>query len=138
MLISIKQFVYFSVGSQDSVREGMNMAKKEPSLEEFLKVSAPVERVEELMQMVEIDLPGISDDVKRHLLKQQVEISNLEYGIRGVGTKITDELVEGLMEDSIDTHVHGGSEPFERRQLEDEIAIDCTKAKMKAVVIKTW
>ena len=114
------------------------MTKKESSLEELLKLDAPPERVEELMDLVEIDLPGVSDDVKRHLLKQQVEMSNLEYGRHGTGTKITDELVAELMEDSIDTHVHGGSDPFERRQLEDEIAIDCTKAKMKAIVIKTW
>jgi hypothetical protein len=63
---------------------------------------------------------------------------NIEYGRYAAGTKISDEMIEELMEDSIDTHVHGGSDPFERRLLEDEIAIDATKAKMKAVVIKTW
>lgn len=114
------------------------MAKKESDLKELLKFEAPPQRVEELMKMVEIDLPGASDEVKRHLLKQQVEMSNLEYGRHGAGTQITDDLIAELMEDSIDTHVHGGSDPFERRQLEDEIGIDCTKAKMKAIAIKTW
>jgi hypothetical protein len=112
--------------------------KEEADLEELLKMEASPERVEELMQLTEIDIPGVSDEVKRHLLKQQVEMFNLEYGLRSVGTKISDDLIDELMKDSIDTHVHGGSEPFERRQFEDEIAIDCTKAGMKAVVIKTW
>jgi hypothetical protein len=76
--------------------------------------------------------------VKRHLLKQQVEMFNIEYGRYAAGTKITNELIEDLMVDAIDTHAHGGSDPFERRQLEDEITIDATKAKMKAIVIKTW
>jgi hypothetical protein len=112
--------------------------KKEFELEELLRVDASPERVEELMDLVEVDIPGISAEVKRHLLKQQVDMANPEYGLRAAGTKVSDQLVEELMEDSIDTHVHGGSDPFERRQFEDEIAIDCTKAKMKAVVIKTW
>lgn len=114
------------------------MQKKEFDLGELLKVDASPERVEELMELVEIDIPGMSKEVKRHLLKQLVDMSNLEYGLRATATRITDQLIEELMEDSIDTHVHGGSDPFERRQFEDEIAIDCTKAKMKAVVIKTW
>ena len=114
------------------------MAKKEFDLAALLSVDADPERVEELMKLVEIDLPDLSDEVKRHLLKQQVEMFNIEYGRYAAGTKITDEMIEKLMKDSIDTHVHGGSEPFERRLLEDEIAIDATRAGMKAVVIKTW
>jgi hypothetical protein len=114
------------------------MKKNEFYLEDLLKVEAPPERIDELLKMVEIDIPGISDDVKRYLLKQQVELFNLEYGRYATKTKITEALVDELMTDAIDTHSHGGSDPFERRQLEDEIAIDCTKAKMKAIVIKTW
>ena len=112
--------------------------KKEFELEELLKVDASPQRIDELMELVEIDIPDLSREVKRHLLKQQVDMANLEYGLRSAGTVISDQLVGELMEDSIDTHVHGGSDPFERRQFEDEIGIDCTKAKMKAVVIKTW
>lgn len=114
------------------------MAKEESKLEEILRVDADPQRVEELMKWVKIDLPGASDDVKRHLIKQNVEMFNIEYARYLGGTKITDEIVNGLVEDAIDVHVHGGSEPFERRQFEDEIAIDGTRAKMKAVVIKTW
>lgn len=114
------------------------METKEFNLLELLQLEADPNRVEELMKLVEIDLPNISDEVKRHLIRQNVEMFNIEYARYLGGTKITNELVEELIEDSIDVHVHGGSEPFERRELEDEIAIDCTKAKMKAVVIKTW
>ena len=114
------------------------MKKEEFDLGDLLKVEAPPERIEELLKLVEIDIPGISDDVKKYLLKQQVELFNLEYGRYASKTKITDALIDELMTDAIDTHAHGGSDPFERRQLEDEIAIDCTKANMKAIVIKTW
>ena len=114
------------------------MANEEFNLQELLQVDAPQERIEELMELVEIDIPDLSDDVKRHLLKQQVEMFNLEYGRYGAQTKITDQIIEDLMVGMIDVHVHGGSDPFERRQLEDEIVIECMKAKMKAVVIKTW
>ncbi|BAS28230.1 hypothetical protein LIP_2389 [Limnochorda pilosa] len=48
------------------------------------------------------------------------------------------EDIHELMIGSIDIHAHGGSEPFERLMLEDELAIDCTRAGMRAVVIKTW
>ncbi len=114
------------------------MGKEEVQLGDLLKVDAPPERVEELMRLAEVDIPGLSDEVKRFLLKQQVEMFNLEYGRYAARTPVSDTVIDELMEDAIDTHAHGGSDPFERRQLEDEIAIDCTQAKMKAVVIKTW
>jgi hypothetical protein len=107
-------------------------------LKDLLEIDAPMERVNDLMKKVEVDDTAVTEDVKRYLLKKQVEMFNLEYGRYAAGTKISDELINNLVKNSIDTHVHGGSDPFERRQLEDEIAIDCTKAKMKAVVIKTW
>lgn len=110
---------------------------EENTLEKLLKVEAGPERVDELMELVEIDLP-VSDEIKRFLLQQQVEMFNLEYGRYAAGTKITTELVDCLLEGSIDTHVHGGSDPFERAQLEDEILVDATRAKMRAIVIKTW
>lgn len=114
------------------------MTKEGFQLQELLNVEAPPERVNELMRWVKIDLPNLSDDVKRPLLKQQVEMFNIEYGCYMAVTKIIDELFDALMEDAIDIHVHEGSDFFERQQLEDEIAIDCTKAKMKAVAIKNW
>lgn len=94
-------------------------------MEELRNIEAPSERVDELMRWVKVGLPNLSDDVKRHLLKQQVEMFNIEYGRYMGGTEITNELIDALMEDAIDTHVYGGLDPFERRQLEDEVTIDC-------------
>jgi hypothetical protein len=113
------------------------MTANGPTLEELLKIEASADRVEELMKLVEIDLP-VSDEIKRFLIKQQIEIFNLEYGRYAAGTSITRELVDSLLAGSIDIHVHGGSDPFDRLQLEDEILMDATKAKMRAIVIKTW
>ncbi|MFR5794599.1 MAG: DUF6282 family protein [Christensenellales bacterium] len=42
------------------------------------------------------------------------------------------------MEGAIDIHCHGGSEPFERIALEDDTVKDAAKAKMRALVFKTW
>ena len=114
------------------------MVNKDFSFENLLNAEVSHDRVEELMELVELDLPHASEEVKRYLLKQQAEMFNVTYSLKASGTKITNELIDELMEDSIDTHVHGGSDPFERRELEDEIAIACTKATMKAVVMKTW
>jgi len=108
------------------------------ALEELVKTDVPSERLDQLTELVEIDLTNLDPGVKRHLLKQQLEMFQVEEGLYAIGTGISDEVVDELMEGSIDTHVHGGSEPFERRELEDDIAIDCTRAKMKAVVIKNW
>ncbi len=49
------------------------MDDKPDTLEELLKMEASPERVDELMKLVEIDLP-VSDEIKRFLLKQQVEM----------------------------------------------------------------
>ena len=111
---------------------------KDTTLEKLLSLDAPPERVEELMEMIDVDLPDVSEDVKRFLLKQQVEMFQLEYGRYALRTQVSDALVDQLLEDGIDTHVHGASDPFERLQFEDEIGIECTRARMKAVVIKTW
>ena len=107
-------------------------------LEELLIAEAPLERINYLTETVTIDLPNLAPTVKRHLLKQQIEMFQIEEVRYTMDTGISDEVVDRLIEGSIDTHVHGGSEPFERRELEDEIAIDCTRAKMKAVVLKNW
>ncbi len=114
------------------------MSGEQFRLEDLLEVDAAPERVDALTKLVEIDLPHLGEEAKRHLLKQQVEMFQIEDVRYALRTKITDGLIDELMEDSIDTHVHGGSEPFERRELEDDIALDCTKARMKAVVIKNW
>lgn len=112
------------------------MAEAPLNLEELLHGEADPARVDQLMKLVQVDLPGLSEEVKRHLVQQQLEMFHLEKA-RSPG-RISDEIMDRLLKDSIDTHVHGGSDPFERRLWEDEIAIAATQAGMKAVVIKTW
>jgi len=54
------------------------------------------------------------------------------------GVKFTQADVKEILEGAIDCHAHGGSDPFDRLLLEDEIAIDYSRVKMRALVIKTW
>lgn len=107
------------------------------SLRELLDYEAPAERIEELLKVIPLDIDA-SDEVKRYVLRQVVEMMQLEYGRYENKTRITEALIDELLEDSVDTHVHGASDPFERSQYEDEIAVNATRAKMKAIVIKTW
>lgn len=106
-------------------------------LNQLLEYEAPPERVEEMLRLIPLDIDA-SDDVKRYVLKQVIEMMQLEYGRYENKTRLTEQLVDGLLEGAIDCHVHGASDPFERSQYEDEIAINATKAGMRAVVIKTW
>jgi hypothetical protein len=112
--------------------------EKRIGLNSLLHFEAPADRVEELLKTVPIDIPGASDEIKRFLIKQVIEMIQLEYGRYENKTKVSEELVDQLLVDAIDTHVHGASDPFERSQYEDDLGIAATKAKMKAIVIKTW
>ena len=42
------------------------------------------------------------------------------------------------MHGAIDIHAHGGSDPFGRLLMEDQVAKDYAKAGMAAVVFITW
>ncbi len=111
---------------------------KHISLQDLLNYEAPPERVEEFLKLIPLDDIDASDEVKRYLLKQVIEMMQLEYGRYENKTRITEELIDEIMKGSIDTHVHGASDPFERSQYEDEIGINASKAGMRAIVIKTW
>lgn len=108
-------------------------------LKELMSIDVPKERVDRLSKLVKFDTTEeLSEEVERYLLKEQVRYVNIQYARFLAGIKFKPEEVDELLEDAIDIHAHGGSEPFERIMLEDDIAIDYTRAKMKAVVIKTW
>lgn len=107
-------------------------------LQEILKITVPDDRVERLRQWIMPDVQGVSRDVEDYLIREQVQYVNIQYARFLAGIKFTERDVDELMEGSIDIHAHGGSEPFERLLLEDDIAIEATKAKMRAIVIKTW
>ena len=96
------------------------------------------ERLERLAKNVPVDLPHASDEEKRVLLSRVLESFFVEFTLRKAGAtdsipKLVDELVDG----ACDLHTHGGSDPYPRLLLEDEIGIRYTQLKMKAVVIKT-
>ena len=112
-------------------KEGMN-------LDEILKITIPEERVDRLKELVTFDIPDLSDEVARFLLKQQIQVVNIQYARFLAGVKFTEADVDDLMRGAIDIHAHGGSDPFDRLLLEDEIAMDYSLAGMRAVVIKTW
>lgn len=114
------------------------MFHEDMSLDEILKIEVPEERVDRLKELVQFDIPGIDEEVERFLLKQQIQFVNIQYARFLAGVKFTEDDVDDLMENAIDCHAHGGSDPFNRLLLEDEIAFDYSKENMRAVVFKTW
>ena len=112
-------------------KEGMN-------IDEILKIEVPEERVDRLKELVNFDIPDLSEEVKRFLIKQQIQVVNIQYARFLAGVKFTEADVDDIMKGAIDIHAHGGSDPIDRLLLEDEIAIDYNKAGMRAVVFKTW
>jgi hypothetical protein len=120
-------------GKRSSVRpeEGL-------SLQEILQVEVPDDRVERLKQLAEVDAPGISDEVFTWLIRQQAQYANIQYTRFLAGAKFTEQDVDEVLTNSIDIHAHGGSDPFERLLLEDDLAKDFTDAGARALVVKTW
>lgn len=108
------------------------------NLKKLLEIDVPQERIERLRDVVYFDRGDISQEVKDFLLKEQIRFVNIQYARFLAGTHFTPEDVDGILEGSIDIHAHGGSEPFDRICLEDELLQDYTRAKMRAIVIKTW
>ncbi|HHV79858.1 MAG TPA: amidohydrolase family protein [Firmicutes bacterium] len=107
-------------------------------LKQILKIKVSEDRVNRLMQLTRPDVEGVSDEVLRYLVRQQAQFVNIQYARFQAGIKFTEKDVDELMTGAIDTHAHGGSEPFERLMLEDDMAIEASKAKLRAIVIKTW
>jgi len=114
------------------------MFKEGMTLDEILKIEVPEDRVDRVKELVEFDIPDLSDEVSRFLLKQQIQVVNIQYARFLAGVKFTEQDVDDLMTGAIDIHAHGGSEPFDRLLLEDDIAFDYSRAGMRAVVFKTW
>ncbi len=113
------------------------MADPEFDLDALLRLRISPERLARLKQLTTVDLPGLDEGALEILLRKEGERLNLEYGRYLAGTPISDARVAALVEDGIDTHAHGGSEPFQRRLLEHELARDFTERKLRAVVVKT-
>lgn len=108
------------------------------SLKEILQIEVPAERVERLKTLAKVDIPGISDEIFTFLIRQQVQFANIQYARFLAGAKFSEQDVDDILCNSIDIHVHGGSDPMERLMLEDDIAMDYTDIGMRAMVVKTW
>ena len=109
------------------------------SLQQLMQIKVDDARVERLRDVIVFDSEEeLSPEVKDYLLRQQIRFVNIQYARFLAGTHFTLQDVDDLLEGAIDIHCHGGSEPFERIALEDDILKDAAKAKMRALVFKTW
>ena len=109
------------------------------TMQELMQISVPQERVDRLKDLLVFDTDEpISDEVKEYLIKQQIKYVNIQYARFLAGIHFTQEEVDSLLRGSIDIHAHGGSEPFERICMEDDMLQDFAGAGMRAAVIKTW
>lgn len=89
--------------------------------------------------MKRIDLE-VSKEVYEYLDKCEQEGMQLGYkrGVLGKGLKaISEKLVDELVQGAILVHEHGGSEPIPRMHDEFDMAINFTRAGLRAAVIKT-
>ncbi|MHB0869359.1 MAG: DUF6282 family protein, partial [Chloroflexota bacterium] len=108
------------------------------SLQQILQIEVPDDRVERLKTLAQVDIPGISEEIRTFLIRQQAQFANIQYARFLAGTKCTEQDVDDILTNSIDIHVHGGSDPMERLLLEDDIAVEYTNVGMRAMVVKTW
>jgi hypothetical protein len=107
-------------------------------LEELLNLEISQERVEKLKQWTKFDDPTMTPEVEEFFYRQFAKLCHIQYGRFLAGVQFTHEDVDEVMHGAIDIHAHGGSDPFDRLVLEDEMAIAHTQARMRALVIKTW
>ena len=107
-------------------------------LKKLMSIEVSEERVERLRDVIVFDRGDLSDEVKDFLLKEQIRFVNIQYARFLAGVHFSLDDIDELMNGAIDIHAHGGSEPFDRINLEDEMLQDYTKEKCEAVVIKTW
>lgn len=108
------------------------------NLKELMSIEVPQERVDRIKDVVTFDRGDISEEVKDFLIKEQIRFVNIQYARFLAGVHFTQADVDELLTGSVDIHAHGGSEPFDRICLEDELIDDCMDAGMAAMVIKTW
>lgn len=107
-------------------------------LQQILQVEVPDDRVERLKKLAEVDAPNLTDEIFTWLIRQQAQWANIQYTRFLAGAKFTEQDVDDILTNSYDIHAHGGSDPFERLLLEDDVAMDFTDAGCRAIVFKTW
>ena len=122
----------------DSRRRPSAKPEEGLSLQQILEIEVPDDRVERTKRLVQVDIPGISDEVFTWLVRQQIQYANIQYARFLAGASFTEQDVDEILTNSIDVHAHGGSDPMERILLEDDMAMDYTDAGIRAMVVKTW
>jgi hypothetical protein len=109
-----------------------------PELSDIVQIKPSEERVARLKGVYSLADMELSPGAEEYLVRKEAAYLNVSYTQILSKTPVTDELIDDLLKNSMDTHAHGGSDPMERLLLEDELAIDCTQAGVRAIVIKTW
>jgi hypothetical protein len=109
-----------------------------PTIEQLLAIEPDPERLERMRSLFTIDDPDAGPEVIDWLVKHEARFLNVVYNQLVGGVKIDEDQVDLLMRNAVDVHAHGGSDPFQRLQLEDEIGIEFTQAGFLGVVIKCW
>lgn len=109
-----------------------------PTIEQLMAMEIPQERLDRLRSLFTLDDPDAGPEVLDWLVRKEAKFLNVVYNQLLGGVTIDENHVDLLMRNSIDVHVHGGSDPFQRLQLEDEIGIEFSQAGLRAMVIKTW
>ena len=121
----------------ESDRRTSVQPEEELSLKDILEIEVPDERVNRLKKLTHPD-EELSDEVETWVARKQVQWANIQYARFLAGAKYTEQDVDDISTNAIDIHAHGGSDPFERLLLEDDLAFDYTDAGMRAMVVKTW
>ncbi len=109
-----------------------------PSLEQILAIQPSDERVARLRGLLQIDEPDMTPEIYDWLLRREARTISIMYNQILAGVQITEDQIDRLLINAVDTHVHGASDPMERLLYEDDIAIDFMQAGMRALVVKTW
>ncbi len=107
------------------------------NMHELMQITVPQERVDRLKDLLVFDTDEpISDAVKEYLIRQQLKYVNIQYARFLAGIHFTQEEVDNLLQGSIDIHAHGGSEPFERICMEDDMLKDFAGAGCARQLLK--
>lgn len=106
-------------------------------LKDILQIEVPDDRVERLKKLTRPDA-DVSDEIHTWIVRQQAQVTNIQYTRFLAGAKFTEQDVDDVLTNSLDIHVHGGSDPMERLLLEDDVAYDFTDNGCRALVFKTW
>lgn len=109
-----------------------------PTIEQLLGADPSPERIERLKSLFILDDPTAGPEVIDWLVRKEAKHFSIVYNSILAGVTIDEDAIDAMMKNVVDVHVHGGSDPFQRLQMEDEIGMQYTEAGMRAFVIKTW